>query len=109
MRRWTKNKLAAFALLATSVFATLAMDGCAGGYASYTYATVPPPPIRVETYGPVPGPGYIWIQGYWGYRDNGYFWVPGRWNRPPLGRHEWRPGYWEDQGGRHRWHEGQWR
>ena len=40
--------------------------GCGPGYVGI-YARTAPPPIRVESYGPAPGAGYIWINGYWGY------------------------------------------
>lgn len=111
MKRWTDSKLMTLVLLAASVVVAPHMVGCAGGYASYTYATIPPPPLRVETYGPPPGVGYAWIQGYWGYSGNSYVWVPGRWDRPPRGRREWRPGRWERDRDRNRdrWNEGQWR
>lgn len=25
-----------------------------------------PPPFRYEKRGPIPGPGYAWVDGYWG-------------------------------------------
>jgi hypothetical protein len=88
--------------------AAITLTGCAGGYVG-AYARTPPPPIRVETYGPAPGPGYIWITGYWGYRSNNYYWVPGRWERPPRGHRRWEDGRWERHGDRYRWHDGRWR
>ena len=55
--------------------------GCGGpGYVGI-YARIAPPPIRVESRGPAPGAGYIWINGYWGYRGNDYD------DRPALRRH----------------------
>ena len=67
MRRWIATGLLAGSLIAT---------GCAGGYVGYE-ARIPPPPLRVETYGPAPGPGYIWITGYWGYSGGNYVWQEG--------------------------------
>jgi hypothetical protein len=29
------------------------------------YIGTPPPPLRYEQRGPIPGPGYVWIEGYW--------------------------------------------
>ena len=84
------------------------LTGCAGGYVGY-YAPVPPPPMRVEAYGPRPGPGYVWVNGYWGYRANAYAWNGGRWMLPPPGRRVWVAGRWEPHGGRYRWREGHWR
>ena len=83
--------------------------GCGGpGYLGI-YARTAPPPIRVESYGPAPGPGYVWINGYWGYRGNDYVWNAGRWERPPRGRRRWEDGRWEHRGNRYVWHEGRWR
>lgn len=99
MRRWMVTGLLAGSLIAT---------GCAGGYVGYE-ARIPPPPHRVETYGPAPGPGYIWIKGYWGYSGGNYTWQDGRWERPPRGRRQWEDGRWERHGDRYRWREGRWR
>jgi hypothetical protein len=80
--------------------------GCGGpGYVGI-YARTAPPPIRVESYGPAPGAGYVWIKGYWGYRGNDYVWNAGRWERPPRGRRHWEDGRWEHRGNRYVWHEG---
>jgi YXWGXW repeat-containing protein len=88
--------------------AVVSLTGCAGGYVG-VYATNAPPPIRVETYGPAPGPDFVWITGYWAYRSNAYVWVPGRWDRPPRGRRHWEDGRWEQHGDRYRWRDGRWR
>jgi hypothetical protein len=100
MKRW---------MLFGVVAATLTTVACGGpGYVGF-YARTAPPPIRVESYGPAPGPGYVWINGYWGYRGNNYTWVGGRWERPPRGRHRWEAGRWEHHGDRYQWREGRWR
>jgi hypothetical protein len=65
------------AILIGLIAATLGIAGCAVRYVG-VYATIPPPPFRVETYGPVPGIGFVWIQGYWGWRNDAYVWIPGR-------------------------------
>jgi len=85
----------------------LSLAGCAGGYAFY--ATAPPPPIRVEARGIAPGPGLIWIDGYWGYGGGRYAWVAGRWERPPRPRAVWVPGRWETRRGRYYYRQGRWR
>jgi hypothetical protein len=87
---------------------TLLSAGCGGAYVGF-YAPGPPPPIRVETYGPAPGPGYVWVNGYWGYRGGRYEWVGGRWDRPPQGRRAWVAGRWEHHGSQYRWRDGRWR
>jgi hypothetical protein len=99
MKRW---------MLSSCCGIVLTLAGCAGvGVGVYVRSA--PPPIRVETYGPVPGPGYIWITGYWAYRANDYVWVPGRWARPPRGRQRWEDGRWERRGDRYAWRDGRWR
>jgi len=78
----------------------------------------PPPAPRVLRVRPVaPGPGYVWIDGYW-FADGGrYHWHNGYWTLPPYPgarwvgpRHDGREffaGYWEGDRGRlehdHRW------
>jgi hypothetical protein len=88
------------------VFAASSMIGCAGGV---VYATAPPPPIRAEAFGAAPGPGFVWVTGYWGWRGGNYAWVPGSWARPPRAHAAWVAPYWEHRGGRYRFHEGRWR
>jgi hypothetical protein len=68
--------------LLPSVLGLASLTGCYSGYGYSYYAPVAPPPVRVETYAYAPGPGYVWINGYWGYRNNAYAWNPGRWERP---------------------------
>src|ERR1700739_3287441 len=53
-----------------------------------------PPLLPVYAQPTCPGPGYIWVPGYWAYGDDGYFWVPGMWVRPPRVGLLWTPGYW---------------
>ena len=88
------------------VFAATSMVGCGGGV---FYATAPPPPLRVESYGAAPGVGFVWINGYWGWRGNNYAWIPGRWERPPHPHDVWVAPRWESRGGHYRLREGHWR
>lgn len=86
----------------------LSLAGCAGsGYAFY--ASTPPPALRFEERGVAPGAGFVWIDGYWGYRGGAYAWVPGRWERPPRPRARWAPGRWEPRHGRYYYRDGRWR
>ena len=39
------------------------------------YIGTPPPPIRYEEYGPTPGPGFVWVDGYWEPVGHHYRWV----------------------------------
>ena len=50
--------------------------------------TAPPPPRREVAYAP-PGPGFIWINGYWAWRGGRYVWIAGRYERPPHGHRQW--------------------
>src|ERR1700728_410863 len=69
--------------------------------------TPPPPPPTAVVAGPVgvaPGPGYVWVDGYWNWANGGWVWVPGRWELPPRGR-----GVWVAPKIEFRWHGGHWR
>lgn len=84
------------------------MAGCTGVGVSYRARTAPPP-LRVETYGPAPGPGFVWINGYWNWGGNNYVWVPGRWDRGPRPGSRWVDPRWEHRGNSYRFHRGYWR
>lgn len=62
-------------------------------YNSLGYAAQAPPPA--PRYGPsfrrppVPGPGFVWVDGYWSFARGRYVWVGGYWSRPPIAG-----GYW---------------
>ena len=70
----------------------------------------PPPPDEVDTVvGVAPGPGFIWVGGYWGWGPGGWAWRHGYWGRPPHPGAVWvRPGY-VFRGGRHVYVRGGWR
>jgi hypothetical protein len=70
--------------------------------------TVAPPVLPVYTQPVIPGDGYLWTPGYWGYGPEGYFWVPGTWVLPPRAGVLWTPGYWGFAGGIYGWHAGYW-
>jgi hypothetical protein len=54
-----------------------------GGYYPGYYA--PPPPPRVVAYRPLrPGPGFVWVPGYWHPAGRSYAWRAGFWTRPPY-------------------------
>jgi hypothetical protein len=67
-----------------------------------------PPVLPVYAQPPIPGDGYIWTPGYWGYGDAGYFWVPGAWVEAPQPDLLWTPGYWGFVDGAYVWNEGYW-
>ena len=78
----------------------------------------PPPRPRVVRVRPAsPGPGYVWVDGYWYANGNRYAWHDGYWSRPPYEGAAWvapryeggqfYAGYWNGERGRfdhdHRW------
>jgi hypothetical protein len=82
----------------------MAMIGCAP---TVTVRTAPPAiPFYEQPF--CPGPGYLWVPGYWAYGSNGYYWVPGIWERAPHVGWMWTPGYWGWYGGAYVWHGGYW-
>jgi len=57
-----------------------------GGYARGYY----PPPAYAPYAPPCPGPGYVWVGGYWGPR---HVWVNGYWRPPYFGGYAAAPRY----------------
>jgi hypothetical protein len=58
-----------------------------------------PPPLRVETAPISPGPGYVWVPGYWFWNDTQYVWISGHWERPPQTSQTWVDARWVQDGG----------
>ncbi len=73
------------------------------------YVRVGPPVPIVEARVVAPGPGYVWISGFYRWDGRAYFWVPGRWERPPSRYHAWVPGHWAQRRRGWYWVEGHWR
>ena len=97
-------------LVLGSILTLGALAGCASRSPYYSgYGRVPPPSPRVEVYGLAPGPGYVWVGGFWDYRGNAYGWTPGYWARPPRPRAVWVPGYWQRRHGSYYYRRGYWR
>src|SRR6266481_1514968 len=70
----------------------------------------PPPPLPVYDQPPLPGPGYLWVPGYWAWDVGGgaYYWVPGTWLRPPRYGVLWTPAWWDWEAGVYVFHPGYW-
>jgi hypothetical protein len=68
---------------------------------------VAPPQPREEVIGIAPAPGYVWLNGYWGWVGDRHEWVPGFWAAPHPGRH-WIPHQWVRQGDGWRMKPGHW-
>jgi hypothetical protein len=81
---------------------------------SFGISIGPPPPVVVPA---SPGPGYVWVNGYWYPEGHRYHWHAGYWARPPYGgaywvepRHDgerYYNGHWEGEHGR-REHDHHW-
>ena len=73
-------------LLAMAVLA----GGCAFSQISIGVNIGPPPPPRVVRVQPrAPGPGYVWVDGYWYPNGRKYKWHEGYWTRPPYEGARW--------------------
>ena len=68
-----------------------------------------PPPERVEVIGTAPGPGYVWLRGYWRWGAGDYAWQSGRWAVAERGYRRWEPGQWRHGRRGYYWVEGRWR
>ena len=99
-----------FLALAFLTLTAITESACGGG--GYYYVRTPPPPrpYAVGMVGRAPGPGYVWIDGFYDWRGSGWAWAPGYWARPPRPRAVWVPGYVRHEG-RHgyRYSRGYWR
>lgn len=70
--------------------------------------TPPPPPCVVRYSPPAPGPGFVWIAGFWNLAGPRYVWHEGYWERPPYAdgfwvgpryeRGRYFAGYWDRRG-----------
>ena len=48
-----------------------------------------PPALQTDVAVVQPGPGYVWIAGYWTWRSEQYQWVSGHWEMPPNANSAW--------------------
>src|SRR5579872_4968097 len=69
---------------------------------------VAPPPLPVYDQPPIPGPGYVWVPGYWAWGPIGYYWVPGTWVLPPAIGLYWTPPWWGWSDGAYVFNAGYW-
>ncbi len=97
------NKLARFACV---VALAIPLSGMA--QVGVAVRIGPPPPV-VETRGPAPFAGAVWVGGYHRWDGNRYVWVPGSWQRPPHPGAHWVPGRWNHAHDGYHWREGRWR
>jgi hypothetical protein len=99
---WRSTRLA----VAAAAMLTMAA-GCASA-SGRVYVRTGPPPVVVERRVVAPGPGFVWLPGYYRWAGRDYVWVPGRYERA-RSHARWVPGRWVHD--RHGWYfvEGRWR
>ena len=68
----------------------------------------PPPPLRYEAPPPVPGPGYVWVDGYWVPEGGRWVWRHGEWQRPPYAGAYWAHPHYDHYPDGWHVHEGYW-
>jgi len=75
----------------------------------YVIVQQAPPPFIVESRPPMPGQGFIWIDGYQHWNGQRYEWHRGEWARPPHERAVWvAPRYEKHEQGGYRYMPGRW-
>jgi hypothetical protein len=75
---------------------------------STTIVTETPPALQSEVVLARPSPKYVWLAGYWTWRDARYEWMAGHWELPPGSRSVWVVPRWEQQGNAYKFYEGYW-
>ena len=95
-------------MLSAVLLASAGFTACGGGYVSYA-VPAPPAPYVAGAVGVAPGPGYVWINGYWNLNGNRWAWVNGRWAVPPRAHAVWVADRWERHRNAWRYHRGHWR
>ena len=104
---WGENLFRHLRLLMLAV-AMLGLSTTTATGAVFVSVAVAPPVLPVYAQPICPGPGYLWVPGYWGYGPEGYYWVPGTWVIAPYVGALWTPGYWGWANGLYVWHAGYW-
>ncbi len=94
---WMRRALVAATLLAVPAFGQIGI-----------YIGTPPPPLRYEVQPPMPGPGYVWNEGYWNNEGGRYHWMPGVWNRPPYEGANWNHPHYDHYRQGWQMHQGHW-
>jgi hypothetical protein len=95
-------------LVAAVVMMGSVLSACAA-HGAYVVRSGPPPAPRYGVVGVAPGPGYVWMDGFWDWRGANWHWMPGRWVVPPRPHAVWVPGYWSPHGRDYRFRPGHWR
>jgi hypothetical protein len=75
---------------------------------STTIVTVAPPALQTEAVLEQPSSKYVWLAGYWAWRNDRYEWMAGHWQLPPNSNAVWVAPRWEQQGNAYKFTEGYW-
>ena len=90
-----KKLLAILVLAAGTIFGQISVGITIGA---------PPPPRVVRVRPVMPGPGYMWVDGYWYVVGHRYRWHEGYWTLPPYAGARWVAPYHDGE----RWFDGYW-
>jgi len=107
-------KLPAVAMMALSIamfgHPAAAQPPCPPASDNVAVGVTPPPPLPQYDQPPMPGYGYMWNPGYWGWNPgiNDYYWIPGVWALPPAIGLLWTPPFWGWNDGVYLFHGGYW-
>ena len=91
-------------LRTVAVSALLLTPASAYAQVSFSVRIGEPPAPRVYRVPPRPGPGYVWVEGYWYPQGSHYRWHDGYWTRPPYEGAYWVAPYHVDG----RYYGGEW-
>jgi hypothetical protein len=109
---------------AAAIGSVLALSGCVvavrpapvvyeqpvpAGAPEEVIVTQDPPAPLYETVGVAPGPGFIWIGGYYHWNGGSWVWYRGHYARPPHPGAVWIGPRYEFRGGRRVYLRGYWR
>lgn len=70
--------------------------------------TQAPPALQQEVVLARPSGDYVWVPGYWTWRESRYQWMSGHWEMPPNRGSSWNPPHVEQEGNSYRFYEGHW-
>ena len=70
--------------------------------------TSAPPALQSEVVLARPSGDYMWVPGYWSWREGRYQWMSGHWELPPYRGSSWIAPHVEQEGNAYRFYEGHW-
>ena len=97
------------AVLTGILLASSAIVACGPPRVAVVVPAPPPAPYAVGAVGYAPGPGYVWIDGFWNLNGGRWVWANGRWAVPPRPHAVWVADRWERHGNGWHYHRGHWR